>query len=243
MAGAAAQDGGRDIDATATRSNDGAAFALSRPLPAALLYHRCTAADLAFTLSSELKEVPGLIGQERAVEAISLAMRMRGKGYNVYALGPSGTGRHSQIEALLRKQAESEPTPPDWCYVNNFDDPQKPRWLRLPAGRGAALAAAMKRLVEELRAALPAAFEHEEYRAQRAMIEQEFKGRHEQVSALCERAPTGAVSPCCAPRRGWGWRPPETARPCRRSSSGSFRRPNANISSVRSRRSRESWRR
>jgi len=181
MADAATQDGGRDTDATATRSTDGSAFALARPLPPALLYHRCTPADLPFALSSELEEVPGLIGQERAVEAISLAMRMRGKGYNVYALGPSGTGRHSQIEALLRKQAESEPTPPDWCYVNNFDDPQKPRRLRLPAGRGAVLAAAMKHLVEELRAALPAAFEHEEYRAQRAMIEQEFKGRHEQA--------------------------------------------------------------
>src|SRR5262252_2608251 len=181
MADAATQDGGRDTYATATRSTDGSAFALARPLPPALLYHRCTPADLPFALSSELEEVPGLIGQERAVDAIGLAMRMRGKGYNVYALGPSGTGRHSQIEALLRKQAESEPTPPDWCYVNNFADPQKPRRLRLPAGRGAGLAAAMKRLVEELRSALPTAFEQEEYRAQREMIEREFKGRHERA--------------------------------------------------------------
>ena len=167
MADAATQDGGRDTDATATRSTDGPAFALARPLPAALLYHRCTAADLPFALSSELEEVPGLIGQERAVEAISLAMRMRGKGYNVYALGPSGTGRHSQIEALLRKQAESEPTPPDWCYVDNFADPQKPRRLRLPAGRGAGLAAAMKRLIEELRSALPTACATGRYRSSR----------------------------------------------------------------------------
>src|SRR5262249_50908288 len=154
-------------------------FALARPLPTALLYHRCAVADLPFALCSELEGAPGLIGQERAVEAISLAMRMRRKGYNVYALGPSGTGRHSHIEALLRKQAESEPTPPDWCYVNNFANPQNPHRLRLPAGRGAGLAAAMKRLVEELRAALPAAFEREEYRAQREVIEQEFKKRQE----------------------------------------------------------------
>jgi hypothetical protein len=96
MADEATQDGGRDTDATATRSTDGPPFALARPLPPALLYHRCPAADLPFALSSELKEVPGLIGQERAVEAISLAMRMRGKGYNVYALGraaPAGTAR------------------------------------------------------------------------------------------------------------------------------------------------------
>jgi hypothetical protein len=163
MADAATQDGGRDTDATTARSIDGRVLALAQPLPAALLCHRCTAADLLFALSSELEEAPGLICQERAVKAISLAMRMRGKGYTVYALGPSGTGRHSQIAALLRKQAESEPTPPDWCYVNNFADPQKPRRLRLPAGRGAGLTAAMKRLIEELRSALPTAFEQEEY--------------------------------------------------------------------------------
>lgn len=177
----AATAGGPDTDATAARGTDRPALALARPLPAALLFHRCTAADLPFALSSELEEAPVLIGQERAVTAISLAMRMRGKGYNVYALGPSGTGRHSQIEALLRKQAESEPTPPDWCYVDNFADPQKPRRLRLPAGRGAGLAAAMKHLIEELRSALPTAFEQEEYRAQREMIEREFKGRHERA--------------------------------------------------------------
>jgi hypothetical protein len=113
MADPATKEGDRDTDATAALSIDGRDFALARPLPAALLCHRRTAADLPFSLSSELEEAPGLIGQERAVEAINLVMRMRGKGYNAYALGPSGTGRHGQIEALLRKQAESEPTPPD----------------------------------------------------------------------------------------------------------------------------------
>ena len=61
---------------------------------------------------------------------------MRAQGYNVYALGASGTGRIPWSENLLRRRAESEPTPPDWCYVNNFDDPQQPRRLQLPAGRG-----------------------------------------------------------------------------------------------------------
>ena len=108
MMGASTEEDGPG-DAGAARSADGSTFALARPLPAALLCHRCVAADLPFALTSELEEAPGLIGQERAVEAISLAMRMRRKGYNVYALGPSGTGRHSHIEALLRTQAESEP--------------------------------------------------------------------------------------------------------------------------------------
>src|SRR5205823_9989709 len=95
-------------------------FALSRPLPPALLYRRCDPADLPFELCSELEEAPGLIGQERAVEALNFAVRIRAKGYNVYALGAGGTGRHAMVEDLLRARAETEPSPPDWCYVNNF---------------------------------------------------------------------------------------------------------------------------
>src|SRR5690348_6946115 len=88
-------------------------FALAQPLPPALLYRSANPADLPFELCSELEAAPGLIGQERAVEALNFAVRIRGKGYNVYALGAGGTGRHTMIEELLRQKAESEPTPPD----------------------------------------------------------------------------------------------------------------------------------
>ena len=99
----------------------------------------------------------------------------------MYALGASGTGKHTIVQNLLRHRAENSPTPPDWCYVNNFTDPQKPRRLQLPPGRGNGLRDAMKRLVEELRAALPAAFERDEYRARRDVIDQQFKQRNEQA--------------------------------------------------------------
>ena len=104
-----------------TASRPGAAsFEVGRPLAPALLYRRSDPAELPFSLCTELEEAPGLIGQERAVEALNFALRMRGKGYNVYALGAGGTGRHSMVEDLLRHKAESEPTPPDWCYVEQF---------------------------------------------------------------------------------------------------------------------------
>jgi hypothetical protein len=86
-------------------------------------------------LVSELEDPVGPIGQDRAVEAVEFAVQMRRKGYNIYALGPSGTGKHTVIEELLRQRADGMPTPPDWCYVNNFADPQKPRRLQLPPGR------------------------------------------------------------------------------------------------------------
>jgi lon-related putative ATP-dependent protease len=177
--------------ATTRRPDGGNAGAASpapgQPLPASLLYRRCEPAALPFALCSELEAAPGLIGQQRAVEAIEFATRMRRKGYNVYALGASGTGRHDMVADLLRSRAAAEPAPPDWCYVNNFADPQQPHSLPLPPGRGGALAAAMKRLVEELRAALPAAFERDEYRVRRDAIDQEFKQRSEEAFGELQR--------------------------------------------------------
>jgi lon-related putative ATP-dependent protease len=145
----------------------------------ALLYRRCDPAELPFELASELADMPGPIGQERAVEAVEFAVAMRRKGYNVYALGPAGTGKHTLIDELLRRRAAAEPTPPDWCYVNNFAEPSTPRRLQLPAGRAVGLREAMKRLIEELRVALPAAFERDDYRARRDVIDQRFKEKNE----------------------------------------------------------------
>jgi lon-related putative ATP-dependent protease len=118
---------------------------------------------------------------------VQFAIAMQRRGYNVYALGASGTGKHTIIQELLKHRAECAPTPPDWCYVNNFADPQKPRRLQLPAGRGSGLCEAMKRLVRELRAALPAAFERDDYRARREVIDQQFKARSEESFGELQR--------------------------------------------------------
>src|SRR4029078_10090223 len=164
-------------------------YPMAEPLPPALLYRRCEPAELPFELCSELEDAPCLTGQERAVEALQFALRIRGKGYNVYALGAGGTGRHGMVDALLHQRAATAPPPHDWCYVNNFADPQQPRALQLPPGRGIALAAAMKRLIAELRAALPGAFERRRYRTRREAVEQQLKQRTEQAfGAVQQRA-------------------------------------------------------
>jgi lon-related putative ATP-dependent protease len=158
-----------------------------RPLPAALLYRPCDPAELPFEQVGEVADLLEPIGQDRAVEAVQFAVAMRHRGYNVYALGASGTGKHTVVRDLLRRRAETMPAPSDWCYVNNFADPQKPRRLQLPPGRGNGLREAMKRLVEELRAALPAAFERDDYRARLDVIDQQFKERNEQAFGELQR--------------------------------------------------------
>jgi len=111
-------------------------------------------------------------------------------GYNVFALGPSGTGKHTLVKRFVEQQAaDDEVALQDWCYVNNFDQPYRPHALNLPAGMGKQLSDDMKALVEELQTALPAAFENEEYQARRQALEKEFHDlQQENLKNLSEKA-------------------------------------------------------
>jgi lon-related putative ATP-dependent protease len=160
-----------------------------QPLSPDLLCRRCDPHRFTFDKVEELADPPLLFGQERATSAIQFGMAMRRAGYNIFLYGPPGSGRHTLVQDLVRRQAETEPAPPDCCYINNFADPRKPLLLRLPAGRASGLRDAMKHLVLELRTALPAAFEREDYRVRRDMLDQQFKQRHQgEFEALQKRA-------------------------------------------------------
>src|SRR3990172_4765618 len=132
-------------------------------------------AGLGFATTAELPDLDQIVGQDRAVEAVRFAIGMRHDGYNLFALGPEGIGKYHVIRQFLERRAATEPVPPDVCYVHDFEQPQRPRALRLPVGRGAALRDAMDRLSLELRSAIPAAFETDEYRDRKAALEDECK--------------------------------------------------------------------
>jgi len=150
-----------------------------RPLAPEHLYTPCDRSQLGFATTGELPDLEGVIGQARALEAIHFGVRMRQRGFNLYALGPPGVGKHTVVTRLVRRQAEADPAPLDWVYVNNFNQPHKPIALGLPQGDGLRLARDMNKLVEELRSSIPAAFESDEYRAQLQEIEQSFKEQQE----------------------------------------------------------------
>lgn len=153
------------------------------------LLRECDLRNLTFSTVDELPDPPGVIGQQRAVEAVGFATGIKHKGFNLFALGPSGTGRRTLLRSLLEQRAAGEAVPCDWCYANNFDDPRRPRLLKLPTGRAVPLRDAMRHLVDELQAALPAAFERDDYRARRDALEQKFKERQEEAfNDLQERA-------------------------------------------------------
>jgi lon-related putative ATP-dependent protease len=150
---------------------------------------RTEPAELSFETTAELEPKDDDFEQGRALDALRFGIGMRSDCYNLFVLGPQGAGRHTMVRQFLRERAARSPTPPDWCYVNNFAEPQKPKAIRLPAGRGATLRDDMDRLIEELRVAIPAAFEGEDYRVRRATVSDAFKERHEQAFAeLAQRA-------------------------------------------------------
>lgn len=150
-------------------------------LNAETLYRRCDPSQFSFETTADLEDLAEMIGQPRAVEAVRFGVGIERDGYNIFALGPAGTGKHSLVRDFLEQRAAARPVPSDWCYVNNFEQPHKPRALALPAGTGLTLRRDMGQLVEELRTLLSAAFESEEYQTRRQAIEEESKKQPEQV--------------------------------------------------------------
>lgn len=178
-----------------------------QPLPVTALRQRCDAANFTFASTAELEPVDIVLGQQRAEAAIEFGVGMKSEGYNLFAMGSEGIGRHTIVRRYLEQQAVSMPPPSDWCYVFNFESPHKPRALRFPAGRAAAFRADMERLVEDLRAAILAAFETEEYRNRRQEIEAEFGERQEHaLSEFSDRARTQNVALIRTPT-GFGFAP------------------------------------
>lgn len=156
-------------------------MAKHQPLAANQLYRQCNPNDFAFQTTEELEPLAEHPGQERAVGAFEFGVSIKRKGYNIFAVGESGCGRHTMVKDYLEKESASQPVPDDWCYVYNFHQPEKPLALRLPAGRGVQFAHDMQQLVEDLHAIIPSAFESDEYRARKRLIEQEFEARHDRV--------------------------------------------------------------
>lgn len=152
-----------------------------KALPADALYRRCDLSSLKFASTAELEDLTEFVGQERALEAVRFGTGIQRQGFNLFLLGPAGMGKFTTVRAFLEKKAAEEPTPDEWCYVNNFDKPEEPRALKLPSGRAVPFRDDMQRLVEDLRSVIPSAFESESYTARKNVIEQEVKQRQEKA--------------------------------------------------------------
>jgi lon-related putative ATP-dependent protease len=150
-------------------------MALPAQLTPEQLYKTCNPQEFSFKTTAELDGHVNPAGQERAIDAITFSMGIKHDGFNLFALGPNGTGKQSAIMHFLAEIAPNAPAPSDWCYVNNFENPRNPKALKLPAGKGSSLSHDMEHLVEALFTVIPAAFSSEEYQAQEKDIRETFQ--------------------------------------------------------------------
>ncbi len=141
-------------------------------VPITDLRKACDPLQLEFERSDQLPAGKPYLGQQRAIDAIRFGIEMEHDGYNVFVLGAHGSHRHGLARELTMERARRKGPPSDWCYVNNFSDPERPRTLCFPAGQGTEFRGDMRDLLEEMRAAIPAAFEGEDFRSQLKALEE-----------------------------------------------------------------------
>ena len=139
------------------------------------LFSRCDPEEFRFSTTADLDGTTEIAGQERALDAIRFGMGIHHDGFNLFALGPSGTGKQSALLHYLSGLAPGAPRPDDWCYVYNFEKPRSPKALRLPPGRACQLVSDMDHLVETLFSVIPTAFSSDEYQSREKEIGESFQ--------------------------------------------------------------------
>jgi predicted ATP-dependent protease len=140
-----------------------------------------------FSSTEDLEPFRGVLGQERAVEALQFGVAMPRPGYNVFVMGESGTGRFSFVRRYLNAEAKRLETPSDWVYVNHFDEPREPRALELAAGTAAEFIADINALINNLLATFPAVFEHPSFQQKKNAIDRAFNKRYDQALDVIEK--------------------------------------------------------
>ena len=158
-----------------------------KALGARALYQSCDLKQFDFATTAELEPLDQPLGQDRALEAIEFGIDIEQPGFNLFVIGDPGIGKQELVRQILSRRAQSTDSQSDWCYVNNFTDPQKPRLLQLPAGMGQKLRLDMESLVEDLLTSLPSSFQSEEYRNRRQEIEEELQNRQDQAFRKLDR--------------------------------------------------------
>ncbi|MEM1139188.1 MAG: ATP-binding protein [Pseudomonadota bacterium] len=162
-----------------------------KPLPARSLRRLCETTRLPFKTTAELDAKEWLIGQERALEAISFGAGVDRPGYNIFAISPWQSGHLDAITSHLETLAADQPAQHDWAYIHNFDDPRCPRALRLPAGEGRRLARRLDDAIVQLRRTVPLIFSSDEYRARIEEVEREM---NDVIQNLQDRAEANSVA-------------------------------------------------
>lgn len=152
-----------------------------KDLPYKMLRKECDPESFKFNDTSELDALEDIIGQERASKALHFGLKIKTRGYNIFMCGPTGTGKTSYAQNYVKKIAHKVKTPDDWCYVYNFNNPNQPTALNLPAGLGKILQEDMEDFVKVLQLEISRAFDSEDYEREKTSIAKEYQSRRNEL--------------------------------------------------------------
>jgi hypothetical protein len=149
-------------------------------LPEQLRWH-CPLEYLEFESTKDVEPLEGIVGQEKAIDAIEMGAQIQSHGYNMFVSGISGTGRLTTVKRLLGKIAKNKPNLSDFCYVHNFKSPDSPRLLRFKAGRGKKFHKAMEEAMLFLRRRIPQLFDEDSFQSKRREMVSEYQKNEQQL--------------------------------------------------------------
>jgi lon-related putative ATP-dependent protease len=159
------------------------------------LFKRCEPGTFPFKTTEEITDPSETISQEKALRSLDFGLNMDSTGFNIFALGESGTGKMTTVMAMLKEKALNEKVPQDWVYVFNFKNPDIPVAIPMEPGNGMVFQKDMDDLVKTLRIEIPKAFESKEYEMQKSKVIDEFQQKQtEYLSRLDEEAKTKGFS-------------------------------------------------
>ena len=130
-----------------------------------------------FETTAELEPIQAGIGQDGGIKALEFGLQVDVKGYNLYLEGPSGVGKTMYTKNYLNKIAPKKKTPSDWCYIYNFDNPNQPIAVELPAGQGKEFKESMDGFITEIRKDIKKTFNADDFEKEKALIKQEFEAK------------------------------------------------------------------
>lgn len=145
------------------------------------LKNGCNADCLKFNSTADLTPLQGIIGQERASNALDFGLSIKKKGYNIFVSGQSGTGRNSYVKLITDDKASKKKIPDDWIYVYNFKNPHSPLALNLKPGQGKKLVKDMESTIKNLKKEVENAFTSREYENMKNALIQQYQSFSEKI--------------------------------------------------------------
>ena len=142
---------------------------------------RCNPNTFQFETTADLDDINLVYGQDRGIKSLEFGVSMTSKGYNLYLEGPSGVGKTMYTKHYVTSVAAKQKTPNDWCYIYNFDNPNEPVAISLPAGTGKTFKETMESFVSDILKYLKRTFSNDDFEKEKNIIKQRYEEKRSKL--------------------------------------------------------------